>query len=87
MIAYYYLHTNGSLIYKPAIAVESDPDYFVSDFCKKVWRLNTENKRDAVAMLVEAKMLNANEKRIKELEEKWNVTDADYKRLEKEKCE
>ena len=42
--SYYYLHTNGQLIWKPAIVVESDPDYFNSSFIVKHWKIDNENE-------------------------------------------
>ena len=38
---YIYLHTNGNLIMKSAVAVEADESYFDSPFVKQVWRIET----------------------------------------------
>lgn len=46
---FYYLHTNGNLIGRNPIVVDSDPEYFNSDFVRKVWEINTENRLDAFA--------------------------------------
>lgn len=35
----YYLHSDGKLIYKPAITFANDPSYFDSPFVKHVWIL------------------------------------------------
>ncbi len=74
---YYYLHTNGDLIYKPAICLETDPDYFVSDFVRETWAFVTDRRECAWTILIEASVLGANEDRIKELKEKWGCTDED----------
>lgn len=39
---YYYLHTNGSTIWKPSVVVRMDPEYFNSPFVVKVWEINSE---------------------------------------------
>lgn len=54
---YYYLHTNGSLIKKPAIVVESAGvnDYFNSPFVRKYWVATTE--KDVQQIKLEAQTL------------------------------
>lgn len=74
MIGYYYLHTNGSMIYKNAFAVESDPNYFDSDFVKKYWRFNSESRRDAWTMVLEGLALGMDRTRARELVDKWGLT-------------
>jgi len=39
---YYYKHTNGKIIWKPRIVVDSDSEYFNSPFVVKVWDVKTE---------------------------------------------
>lgn len=55
---YYYLHTNGALIKKPAIVVESAGvnDYFNSPFVRKYWVATTE--KDVKQIKLEAQTLN-----------------------------
>ncbi len=77
MIGYYYLHINGDLIYKPTI-VDSDPSYFDSDFVKKYWRFDSEDRNDAWTIILEALMLGADINRIKELSSKWGLTLEDF---------
>lgn len=72
----YYLHTNGELIGKNPIVME-DPQYFDSDFVKKLWVIETDNRQDAWWTVLEAIALGANEKRIKELILKWGLTKED----------
>ena len=42
VIGAFYLHSNGSLIYKPLVAFASDPEYFESSFVKHVWTILDE---------------------------------------------
>lgn len=70
---FYYLHTDGSLIFKPAI-VADDPEYFNSPFVKKVWRMDFTNRLDAWKLVLEAFCLGARADRIKELAQKWGLT-------------
>ena len=74
MSGYYYLHENGSLIYKPSIAVESDPDYFKSPFVKKYWKLEETDRGNAWVIILEALALGANIDRVKELLAKWSMS-------------
>lgn len=71
--SYYYLHTNGELIHKPAIVVDSDPEYFVSDFVKKVWKITHQDRGTGYVMLVEAAVHGAKMSRVLELAKKWNM--------------
>jgi len=74
---YYYLHINGDLIHKPYIVTTRDPDYFTSDFVKKVWVLDTEKRETAWMLVVEALAMGASRNRIAELEKKWGLTNED----------
>lgn len=78
MKGYYYLHTNGSLIYKPAIVVDSDPSYFDSTFVRKVWSSDSENRADAWTIMLESLAMGANVDRAKELSVKWGLTLEDF---------
>ena len=57
MRKYFYLHTNGELIEKPASVVESAgvQDYFNSPFVRKHWVATTE--RDIKQIKIEADIL------------------------------
>ena len=74
---YYYLHTNGDLIHKPTIVVESDPQYFDSDFVKAYWLVDDENRYDAWNLVITALAKGARLDRIKELVDKWGLTKED----------
>lgn len=74
---YYYLHTNGDLIYKPAIVVESDPGYFDSPFVKETWGFLKERRECAWTILIEALALGARPSRVKELQQHWKCSNDD----------
>lgn len=74
---YYYLHTNGDLIYKKDVGGAQVADFRESDFVKMFWSLDLSNRYDAWRMLVEAKALGASQSRIDELAEKWGCNDED----------
>ena len=40
---YYYLHEDGTVIWKPAVIVQIDPNYFDGPFVKKVWTIRTQD--------------------------------------------
>ena len=74
---YYYLHTNGDLIGKNPYVVDSDVGYFDSDFVKKVWKIDTEDRSTCWTFIFEALALGARIERVKELTEKWKMDKAD----------
>jgi hypothetical protein len=71
---FYYLHTNGDLIFKPASVVEHDSEYFSSPFVKKVWMIETKERKDAWKLILESLANGARLDRVKELATKWNMT-------------
>ena len=72
---FYYLHTDGSLIFKP-LSVAIDPAYFVSPFVKKVWECNSTSRLIAWKIVLEALSMGCSIPRAKELAGKWGL---DYK--------
>lgn len=68
---YYYLHTNGDLIFK---RFEPERD---SPFVRRVWRVAIDDRGTAWLLLIEALALGANRVRIDELAQKWGVNDND----------
>ena len=74
---YYYLHTDGDLIFKSAWVVESDPAYFDSDFVRKKWPVDPSDRASAWIICTEALAMGANEARVLELAAKWQLTDDD----------
>jgi len=65
MDGYYYLHTNGELIFK-----KFEPE-FDSDFVRKIWSIDTNNRANAWRIILESLALNANIERVKKLSLKW----------------
>ena len=70
MNGYYYLHTNGDLIFKTYY-----PDD--SDFVKKVWSFDTSERTDAWTIILEALALVGNKNRVSELILKWDCNLSD----------
>ncbi len=68
MDGYYYLHTNGDLIYKK-FSPESD-----SPFVRRVWSLDTTDRKCAWLIILEALSLGADRKRIRQLSTHWGCT-------------
>ena len=50
---YYYLHTNGQIIWKPFIIIENEPEYFNSPYIVNYWKV--KNISDYNRMVNEAK--------------------------------
>lgn len=67
---YYYLHTNGNLIGKNPVVVDSDAGYFDSPFVKHVWKIDLSKRATLYEMMFEALGMGANVPRVKELAEK-----------------
>lgn len=74
---YYYLHTNGDLIYKRAFDGEDDFDFESSGFVKRYWPVDMSKRGHAWTVAVEALALGVNAERINGLAEKWALTDED----------
>ena len=77
MKSWYYLHTNGDLINKRFEYCPDGSDFEVSDFCKKYWLLDTEERISAWMFLVEALVYGANKDRVKGLALRWGCNDTD----------
>jgi len=78
---YYYLHTDGNLIFKPAAVLDGDPEYFNSDFVRRVWPVDAKNRLTAWRVIVEGLAMDADKARVMELAGKWkcDISDlADY---------
>jgi len=71
---YYYLHTNGDLIGKNPVVVDSDSSYFDSPFVRKVWKIDVNNRGDAWGMILDALAIGCSIERAKELSVRWNLT-------------
>ena len=73
---WYYLHTNGELIYKPDDEGRV-ADFRESDLVRGFWPLDPTDRAGAWRILVEGGAAGANPSRIKELAEKWHCNDGD----------
>jgi hypothetical protein len=73
-IGFYYLHSNGNLIYKPSTVVDDDSHYFDSPFVKHVWRIDTKDRASAWRVVLEGPTMHCSIPRAKELAEKWGLT-------------
>lgn len=72
---YYYLHTNGDLIFKPG--TDCAVDIRDSNFARCMWPIDLHDRMTAWGVIVEGFALGANLPRVIELANKWGCTDAD----------
>ena len=72
---WYYLHTNGSLIYKPG--ADACADIRDSDFALGLWPLNPSDRAGAWRILVEAGAAGVSPERIADLAQQWHCDDRD----------
>jgi len=73
---WYYLHTNGELIWKRELG-ETAADIRESDFAKGLWPMDITNREHAWNLLVEAMSAGVSPLRITQLAEKWECDDSD----------
>lgn len=73
---WYYLHTNGSLIYKPELGGTA-ADIRESDFARCMWPMDRADRMGAWNILVEGLALGADKERVAELAAKWACDDTD----------
>lgn len=73
---WYYLHTNGDLIYKRDLD-GTVADIRDSDFAKDLWPCDPTDRKCAWNVCVEALAAGARPERIKVLAEKWGLDDED----------
>jgi hypothetical protein len=74
---YYYLHQNGSLIYKRYMDDGQVADFRESPFVQHFWSLNTKDRENAWQIVVEALAIGADPERVKELAALWQCDDKD----------
>jgi len=77
MTGYYYLHTNGSLIYQHDTDSGQAADYRESDFVRHFWPFDIENRETAWNVLVEGSAIGVGKDRIDELASMWMCDDED----------
>ncbi len=73
---WYYLHTNGSLLYKRELG-DTAADIRESSFARGLWPMNPGDRENDWQILIEALSAGANSERIMELAAKWNCDDDD----------
>ena len=73
---WYYLHTNGELIYKRELGGTA-ADIRESDFARGLWPCDPGDRELAWRIVVEALAAGANKARVLELAAKWQCDDED----------
>ena len=73
---WYYLHTNGDLIYKRELG-DTVADLRESDFVRMIWPFDPTDRAGAWRILVEGLSLGADKSRINELANKWGCDNND----------
>jgi hypothetical protein len=74
-IGWYYLHDNGSLIYKAGD--DAAGDIRDSDFARGMWPIDPMDRAGAWRIVVEAAAAGADTKRIEQLADQWGCNDSD----------
>ncbi len=75
---WYYLHTNGELIYKREFG-ETAADIRESPFAHGLWSFDTSNRSVAWKICIEGLAAGAKKERVMELAKKWECDDTDAK--------
>lgn len=73
---WYYLHTNGDLIYKRELEGTA-ADIRESDFAKALWPVDSSDRKMAWDILVEAWAAGGRKSRLQELADKWGCDNND----------
>lgn len=73
---WYYLHTNGSLIYKRELDGTA-ADIRESDFARGLWPFDQNDREGAWRICIEGLAAGANPERVKELAKLWQCDDED----------
>jgi hypothetical protein len=74
-IGWYYLHENGDLIYKAYS--DACADIRDSSFARALWPMNPKDREGAWTIVVEGLAAGARADRVRELADKWCLTDGD----------
>ena len=75
IVGYYYLHTNGQLIYKPG--TDCVADIRDSDLARMLWPCDPGDRLGAWRIIVESLALGADRTRVMELAGKWHCDESD----------
>ncbi len=76
ILGYYYLHTNGDLIFKPPMP-DILADFRESDLVRRWWRVDEGDRAKAWIICIEALAAGARYGRVMELAVKWGINDGD----------
>ena len=76
IIGWYYLHTNGDLIYERGLD-GTDADIRESDFARALWAIDLSDRECAWTICVEGLAAGALPSRVQELAAKWGCDDND----------
>ena len=76
IIGWYYLHTNGELIYKRNFD-GTEADIRESSFSRALWPVDPSDRAGGWTILVEALAAGANEQFVMDRAEQWNCDDED----------
>lgn len=77
IIGWYYLHTNGELIFKKELDNGMAADIRESDFARAMWPMDPENREGAWNIVVEGLAAGADIDRVKELAQRWHCDNED----------
>ncbi len=75
LIGWYYLHENGSLIYKPG--EDACADIRDSDLARALWPMDPTDRAGAWRIVIESGAAGANPERVTDLAAQWGCTDRD----------
>jgi hypothetical protein len=73
---WYYLHINGTLIYKREVGGTA-ADIRESDFAKAMWPFDHADREGAWRILIESRAIGVSKERITELAKRWGCGDND----------
>lgn len=74
---YYYLHSNGSLIWKRYLDGGQAADFRESTFVRHFWTLDLSDREQAWSLLIEALAIGAPKERVNDLASQWSCNDTD----------
>ena len=77
MKGYYYLHENGSLIWKQYLDGGQVADFRESSLVRHFWQMDLDDRAEAWSLLVEASALGVERSRIDGLIALWGCNDID----------
>ena len=76
IVGHYYLHQNGSLIYKPNYEGDT-ADFRESDLVRGFWLIDPEDREGCWSLLIESLCAGADKSKVTELAELWKCNNED----------